>query len=792
VRAARRVVDGLAAGWRDRVPVDAHPPSAPADRRMVPIGAAAWGAAWVGTWQAPAGIAAVTAAVAVSLLIAALRRSALLLAIALVAAAVMCAGIVDVQRLRHGPVALLAAHQAVVSADLEIRADPHRVAGKGVTPGAAVMKTTSIRVDGRGRAWLVRAPILLVASGPQLEQWLEVPVGTRVAVAGRLQSPDRASDVAAVLRVRGSPVIVQPPSAGLRLVERVRAGLRQSVADRRPEPRALVPALVLGDTAGLDAELTEDFKITGLTHLTAVSGANLTLLLAFMLTVCRWLGVRGWWLRLVGLIGVIIFVGLCRTEPSVLRAAAMGLVALAALGSGSHAAGVRNLAVAGTILLLADPFLSRSIGFALSVLATAGIVWWARRWTTIINRWLPMIIAESIAVPLAAQLATTPLLAAISQQVSVAGLAANALAGPFVGPATVLGFAAAGASLINGALAAVVGFGAACFAQMIIWIARIGSQLPGSEWHLPVTPLILIWLGVSSLLLGISMGYVLARPWLSLLLAGIMIICLAGTPRQPGWPPRDWVMVVCDVGQGDGIAVRTGRRSAIIVDSGPAPAAMRDCLDRLRVSRVPLVIITHFHADHVGGLVGVMQHRRVGHLWVSPLAPQGPLTAMIVHEAARYGISVNSPLPGTRASVGEAELQVLGPVDHMAPDQDESSRQNDSSLVIMVKIAGLRLLLTGDVEPPGQQAILNAGADLRADVLKIAHHGSAQQDPGFIAATHARLAIASAGVDNDYGHPAPRTVQLVRSLGMTVLTTNEHGSIAVRLGGGRLAAVTQR
>ena len=111
-----------------------------------------------------------------------------------------------------------------------------------------------------------------------------------------------------------------------------------------------------------------------LTHLTAVSGANLTLLLAFLLTVARWIGLRGWNLRLLGLAGVIIFVVLCRTEPSVLRASAMGLVALVALGSGSRAAGVRNLAVASVILLLLDPFLSRSVGFTLSVVACAGIV----------------------------------------------------------------------------------------------------------------------------------------------------------------------------------------------------------------------------------------------------------------------------------------------------------------------------------------------------------------------------------------------------------------------------------
>jgi competence protein ComEC len=356
----------------------------------------------------------------------------------------------------------------------------------------------------------------------------------------------------------------------------------------------------------------------------------------------------------------------------------------------------------------------------------------------------------------------------------------------------VLGFAAAGASLLSQTVAAGFGFGAAWCAQMIIWIASLGSQLPGAEWHLPVTPLTLTWLTISSVFLGLSMASVLARPWLALLLTGIMIICLCGIPRQPGWPPSGWILVVCDVGQGDGIVVRTAPGSAIVVDTGPAPAAIRGCLDRLGIRRIPLLIITHFHADHVDGLLGVMQHRRIGQLWVSPLAPRGPLSMLVAQQAAQHGIPVYAPSRGTSASIGEIELQVLGPVENVAAGQDESSQQNDGSLVIMVTVARLRLLLTGDVEPPGQQAIVESGADLHADVVKIPHHGSAQQDPGFLAATHARLAIASAGVDNDYGHPAPRTLQLVRSLGMTVLSTNQVGSVAVGLSNGQLAAVKQR
>jgi competence protein ComEC len=791
---ARTGTDGLLSRhWRNREPTDARVTAVRrADLRMVPLAAAGWGAAWLGTWGATSGMAAAAAGATVALVVATLRRSAVVLTVALVTAAIAGTAFVGGYRLRHGPIAQLAADEATISAELKVRTDPHRVTRDGTAAAAGVMRAVTVRVEGRGQGWLVRAPVLVVISGPHLERWLQLPVGTRIAADGRLEAPDQVSDVAAVLRVRGSPVVIEPPSRGLRLVERVRAGLRQAVADRPPEPRALLPALVLGDTSGLDAELARDFQSTGLTHLTAVSGANLTLLLAFLLTVARWVGVRGWWLRGVGLAGVIIFVALCRTEPSVLRAAAMGLVALAALGSGSRTAGVRNLAVASMILLLVDPFLSRSIGFALSVLACGGIVWWARGWTMIMNRWLPAMIAESIAVPLAAQLATIPVVAAVSERVSVVGLAANALAGPFVGPATVLGFAAAGGSLLSGTLAAIFGYAAAWSAQMIIWIAMIGSQLPGSEWHLPATPATLIWLAVSSLLVGLSLGYVLARPWLSLLLAGVMIICLGAVPRQPGWPPRDWVLVACDVGQGDGLAVRVGRNAAIVVDSGPAPGIMEGCLARLRIRSVPLLIITHFHADHVAGLTGVLRHHRVGQLWLSPLAPAGPVAALIRSQAAQRGIPLNAPLPGTRATVGQAELQVLGPVDQVVSDQDESSRQNDSSLVIMARVAGLRLLLTGDVEPAGQRAILGTGADLHADVLKIPHHGSAQQDPAFFAATQARVAIASAGAHNDYGHPAPRTVQLARSLGMTLLSTDQNGSVAIRLADNRLAAVTQR
>lgn len=815
-RRARRRLPEVVRGFRLLALQDpdrpARDPASPDERlvardlRVVPLALAAWGAAWWGTGQghrAPwaavgLGLAlvavAATAALAVAPGLRALlaRRAAWLAAIALVVAVLATVGGVRAHLLHTGPVAELAVQQAAVTAQVLVVGDPRLHPGVGGRPPLLTAPVRVVELGGRGRGWRVRAPVLLLASGDASADWLRVPVGSLALVEGRLRPAEPGQDVAALLRASAAPVVLAPPGPGGRAVERVRQGLRDAVAPRRPEPRALVPALVLGDTSALPPDLEAAFRTTGLTHLTAVSGANLTLLLAFVLLAARWLGVRGWSLRALGLAGVVVFVALCRTEPSVLRAAAMGLVALAALGSGARAAGVRNLGVAMVVLLLVDPFLSRSWGFALSVLASAGILWWARAWADLLSRWLPRLVAESVALPLAASLTTLPVVAVLSGSVSLVGLAANAVAGPFVGPATVLGFAAAGASLLSPSLATLLGVGAAWSAQVIITVARTGARLPGASipWASGAPGVVVLAAGC--LAVALALRWVLPRRWVCALLALVMVVALARAPAQPGWPPRDWRFVVCDVGQGDGLVLSAGRGTAFVVDSGPDPVRMRQCLDGLRVRRVPLLVLSHFHADHANGLAAVFAGRQVGRLWVSPLAePVGEATAAR-DLAAVQRVPVEVPPPGTRVTVGPTTLDVLGPLAPPGVDADASGAQNDASLVLRADVAGLRVLLTGDVEPPGQRALLAAGADLRVNVLKVPHHGSARQDPAFFAATGATVAVASAGRDNDYGHPAPRTLALARTLGMTVLRTDLNGSAALAGRDGDLRAVTQR
>ncbi|GAA1829995.1 ComEC/Rec2 family competence protein [Microlunatus capsulatus] len=774
------------------------------DLRVVPLALAAWAAAWAGTGGSPRLALLGLAGVGLAAAAAVLRRrrvrprpgrprgGAWLVATVLVALVVGGLGAVQAHRLRSGPPARLAAAGAVVDARLELVGDARRVDGAPGRPPVLVADGRLLELTGRGGRWRVRVPVTVLVSGEEVGWWAAQPVGTSVVVPGRLQSPDPGDDVAAVLRVRAPPTAVFPPGAGGRLVERVRAGLRAAVADRPAEPRALVPALVLGDTSGITAELRGVFQTTGLTHLTAVSGANLTLLLAFLLLGARWSGVRGWWLRGVGLLGVAVFVALCRTEPSVLRAAAMGLVALAALGAGGRRAGLRNLGVAMLGLLLVEPFLARSWGFALSVLASGGIIWWARPWADVLARWLPRLLAESVTLPLAAHLTTLPVVVLLSGRVSVVGLLANALAGPFVGPATVLGFAAAGASLVSAPAAALLGRGAAWSAQAIVTVARVGARLPGADVGWPAGPAAVLVLAAGCLLAALLVPWVLARRLPTVLLALALVVALVRVPSVPGWPPPGWRLVVCDVGQGDGLVLRAGPGSAVVVDAGPEPDRMRRCLDALGVREVPLLVLTHFHADHADGLPGVLAGRAVRQVWVSPLAEPAAEVASVRAAAAAEGAAVVVPVPGARVRVGEVALRVVGPLPPRGGDGDPSGVQNDASVVLVADVGGLGVLLPGDVEPPGQRALLTAGVDLRATVLKVPHHGSSRQEPAFFAATGARLAVASAGQDNDYGHPAARTVELARSLGMTVLSTDRVGSVAVTGTDADPRVVTQR
>ncbi|MCK1845642.1 ComEC/Rec2 family competence protein, partial [Micromonospora sp. R42004] len=298
------------------------------------------------------------------------------------------------------------------------------------------------------------------------------------------------------------------------------------------------------------------------------------------------------------------------------------------------------------------------------------------------------------------------------------------------------------------------------------------------------------------LLAGVSVALLLAfrrRRARRLVAVVVMAVVLGAAPIRllaSGWPPRGWVVVACAVGQGDAVVLPVAAGRAVVVDAGPDPSGVDACLRRLRVREVSLLVVSHFHVDHVGGVAGVFRGRRVGAV-VGPSWSEPPYGVAQVREAARRaGAPLAAAQAGWRWRAGAVDLVAVGPP---YPLRGSRSDPNNNSLVLTATVAGVRVLLAGDAETEEQRAMLETmpAAAIRADVLKVAHHGSAYQDPQFLAAVRPAVALVCVGVDNDYGHPNAGLLDRLTRGGARVLRTDTGGDLAaVRVGAG-LAVVTR-
>ncbi|MFC8423278.1 ComEC/Rec2 family competence protein [Streptomyces sp. NPDC057236] len=806
----------------------AHPrQEGPTDLRLVPPALAAWATAAVMLHAPPgraAGAVIVCLLTAGALLVARGRLTgrgraaahATAAVLLCVAAAAGSAGLHGAD-LRRGPVPALAREYAPVTAEVEITSDPRltrpRVSGNHMAPASVLIEADVRRVErAGGTAETTRTPVLLIVDPGSSERtapdaggrspWLALLPSTRLRVEARL-APARAGGdrFAAVLRVKGrdGPETVGRPSGPQRLAGRLRAGLREATDGLPADARALLPGLVVGDTARITPELDEAFRETDLTHTLAVSGANFTILLALLLgppglaqrAERRGLAPRlGISLRATALLGAALslaFVVVCRPDPSVLRAAACGSVALLALATGRRRSLIPALATAVLLLVLYDPWLARGYGFLLSVLATGALLTLAPRWSAgLRRRGVPPRLAEALAAAGAAQAVCAPVVTVLAARVSLVAIPCNLLAEFALAPATVLGFLALVTAPVAMPVAEALAWCASWPARWLAQVARTGAALPGAGVDWPGG-----WTGAAALgaltpavlLVGRRL---LRHPWWCAACA-LLLVLVVVQPRPltrviTGWPPPGWRLVMCDVGQGDALVLAAGENAGVVVDAGPDPALVDHCLSSLGITRVPLVVLTHFHADHVAGLPGVLRGRAVGAVETTSFEEPAGQAAFVRGLAADRRIPVTHAAAGEARRAGELSWEVVWP-----PPGARSAPEgpNDASVAMLVRTAGLRLLLLGDLEPPSQRALARspaAGRLTAVDVLKVAHHGSAYQDPDLMRRTAPRLALISTGEDNTYGHPAPNTVAALRAGGATVLRTDRDGALAVTVG----------
>ncbi|AEV82288.1 competence protein ComEC [Actinoplanes sp. SE50] len=687
------------------------------------------------------------------------------------------------------PLAGLIASGEPVEVRAVVRDDPRALRGAAGPPTYLLaVDLETVRVVGSGMTMRLSARALVLGSDPG---WRGLLPGQEVTAAGKLLPPRPGDLRAAVVAVRRAPRLIGEPSWAQRAAGVLRAGLQRACAPLPADSGGLLPGLVVGDTSRLDPGLETDFQTAGMTHLTAVSGANVAMILGVVLFAVR--RTRAGPVLCAAVCGVALagFVILARPSPSVVRAAAMGAIGLLGLASGRPRVAVPALAAAVAVLLLADPELAADPGFTLSVLATGGLLLLAPAWREALRaRGWPAGAAEALAVPAAAQVACGPVIAGLSGTVSLVAVPANLMVVPAIAPATLLGVAAALLSPVWPAGAGFAAWLAHWPAEWLVLVARTGARVPAGALPWPA--------GVPGALLlaGLTVAFLIAaRRAVVRRLAAVVAACavLGALPVRllaPGWPPPHWLVVACSVGQGDAVVLPAGTGRAVVVDAGPDPDPVDRCLRRLGVRQVALFVVSHYHADHVGGVDGVFRGRAVAAV-VAPDWPEPAGGRRQVAEAARAGgTPVLTVGPGWAYEVGGVRLVALGPVE---PLRGTNSDPNNNSLVLRATLGGRTVLLPGDAETEEQNDLVArvGAAGLRADVLKVAHHGSALQSPELLTAVDPAVALVSVGVGNDYGHPNLSLLARLARDGARVMRTDESGDLAVVTQVGGLA-VTAR
>lgn len=730
--------------------------------------------------------------------------------------------------------------EAEVTGDARSMQSPH-----GTTSGETLVGSepstddteTTILVDVRVHRYTAAgtwhagaADAVLVLRADQWQQEGTPVLGQMVAGLGRLTRAAPGERQGYWLRASAGLAVGAGTERTPR-TERWRERLSNAAEVLPGEGPALLPGMVMGDRSAQSAELSADMKTAGLAHLTAVSGANVAMLLGTVLYACRFCGIGRWPSLLLSLLMLAGFVVLVHPEPSVIRAAVMGAIGALAVYAGRGKQALTALCVCVVLILAWDPWYAREPAFQLSALATAGIVLMGQRLAQLCRRVMPGWLADGVGVSTGAQLFCLPVLLGMSSAFSPYSVPSNVVAAPLVPVVTVVGTA----GLV---LAAVPG----PWFQPFVWVAglpagwigglgHLVAGLPGAALPWPEGPgsratgvlvsvlgMVAVWLAstppadgdtVSGGWLGTG-GPVAARvrrlvhsmPFFrnvsgwgrrgaALGVAATGVGLLAGlTVPATAWLPvasGPWQVAACDVGQGDAFVLRSGADSAVLVDTGPDPTMVDHCLTSLGIHAIDALFITHLHADHAGGLAGAVHGRKVGQAYFSTGTGRTTLPGLPA------GYRASEPQAGATGVAGTVSWEVLGPL-----EDPRGEEENNASLVIVFTIKGqtgrpFTLLATGDMEARAMGEVIRAHPDLRVDVLKVSHHGAKNGGSAVIAASGARVALIGVGADNTYGHPAPSTLQALRGAGMQTYRTDLNGTIRLQeTTDGRLVAHGRR
>ena len=623
----------------------------------------------------------------------------------------------------------------------------------------------AVLVNNSSIHYKLRVPIRVMTSNQSVTTLLP---GQRFNAQGRIVASKEAR-VAALVVIKDDIQIQTQASRWASALGAIRLGLRALSGDG--DAGALIPGMVLGDTSKQSPEFKNSMKRSGLTHLVAVSGANFALVSAFVLWMMQFLFARMKFRLSATALSLIAFIALVRPSPSVLRAAAMAAVLLVAQGTKRGRDSLPALGFAMAAVVIIDPWQARDAGFALSVLATAGLLLFAPVLIEKLSTHMPGKLAQALAPPIAATVFCSPIIVALSGYLAPMGVIANLLAAPFVAPITIVGF-----------IAALFSPFAPLLSTVLIWFIRFpaGAIALIAHWASSFPVLNLRTGKIGFLIVAVfTLGSWLLKKWFKHIIIFTLVVLISITWLQR-WPGGDWQVANCDIGQGDSMVINLGNHRGIVIDVGPDAVAEDRCLKALGINEIPLLILSHFHADHVAGLPGAIKKRTVGQVWVS--VNSAPLVESAMAQAALKGVEMIKAVRGMSSRVGPFTINVLWPTlsaTSFAEMPGDGSQINNSSIATLITSAEFSIFAGGDIEPPVQEVLVKDVAPV--DIYKVSHHGSRYQDLAFMAALHPRISIISVGAGNTYGHPAVQTLEALARLGSEVLRTDIDGAIAVQV-----------
>lgn len=655
-----------------------------------------------------------------------------------------------------------------------------------------------------------------------LPRGIEVASGDRVTIGARVELPAdfdgfayreflARGGIGGIARARTAAVEggANGPSAW---ISGLRTLLLGGLDDIVPEPEAALGAgILLGVRAAIAPEINEAFATTGLTHVVAISGWNIAIVAALVAAAVRPLETRTGGRRTTALLAVLIVAGyvvLAGASPSVVRAALMAGAMLVARLGGSRTSATSALVAAALVMLLAAPAVLWDVGFQLSALATAGLIWFGASVEGRLPGW-PGWIREPVALTLAAQLTTLPIILVNFERLSLVAPLANVAVVPFVPLAMLASAGAAIVGLTDGAVhLPLVGDLATWFAggaawvvlRVIIGLGTLSAALPFAaiDVHLPPA-LAGAWFG----LLGLGtwalrspnsarasrepgsepgrVAMVAARMARPLPVVAGMVLVLAGL-TVIARPDGRLHVTVMSVGQGDAILVEAPGGARVLVDGGPDPELT---LRRLGANmafferRIDLLVLTHPHQDHVAGLVEVLDRFHVGGLLHAGIGYDNPAYQALLADASKSGVPIAVARAGGQIALdASTTLGIVYPTDADAAGPLPDDDINNGSIVLELRLGGFRALLTGDAEAPVEALLTARGVLAPVDVLKVGHHGSrSSTTQSFLARLDPSVAVVSVGTDNDYGHPAPET--LANLAGVVVYRTDRDGDIEI-------------